>query len=191
MNNLTTDPTLRVLMGTELKVGIGSDRVDLAACDFTLDIYTRPASRVSFAKADLLPIPGTGDYMAVLDSQRLGAGGVLRVELTAYIPDSDCPDGLRTEVAECTVQGLSRVAMPGTDECIYHNGATCRTAQGDQWLQLRARLIVESGVAYRSPEFAAGGVVVLNDTQQAAFAEGGVLSVANGAEFTEDILTFK
>ena len=54
-----------------------------------------------------------------------------------------------------------------------------------------ARLIVDAGVAYRSPEFAAGGVVVLNATQQAQIAEGGVLSVANGAEFTEDVLMFK
>lgn len=53
-----------------------------------------------------------------------------------------------------------------------------------------ARLIVESGVAYRSPEFASG-VLLLNDTQQATFAEGGVLSVANGAEFTEEVLTIK
>lgn len=182
---------LRVLFGTELKVAVEAANVDLTACDFSLAIFTRPASRVEFRKEDLQPIPGTSAFMAVLDTRRLGAGGVLRVELTAHIPDSDCPDALRTEVAECTVQGVSHVAMPGAEGCISLGGAACLTAQGGQWLQLAAWLVTESGVAYRSPVFMEGGVVVLNATQQAAFAAGGVLSVANGAEFTEEVLTFK
>lgn len=57
--------------------------------------------------------------------------------------------------------------------------------------RLFARLISESGVAYQSPEFAEGGVLVLNATQQAEFADGGVLAVANGGTFEEGVLTFK
>lgn len=111
------DPTLRVLIGTELKIAVESGATDLAACDFTADIFTRPDRRVSFTRQDFQPIGG-GRLMVVVDTTQLGVGGTVSVALTAHIPDADCPDGFRTEVGECPVMGVSCVAMPGSKPCV-------------------------------------------------------------------------
>lgn len=110
--NCEADPTLRVLLGTELKIAVGSPDIDLTACDFTLEVFTRSDKRVNVAKADCHPIPGTQQYLAVIDTAQLGTGGAVNVVLTAHIPDSDCPDGLRTEVARCLVEGVAQIASP-------------------------------------------------------------------------------
>lgn len=60
-----------------------------------------------------------------------------------------------------------------------------------QPLRIAAWLVTESGVAYRSPEFTDDGVLLLNATQRAVFIDDGTLSVANGAELTEEILSLK
>lgn len=106
------DPTLRVLLGTELKIAVGSPDVNLAACDFTLEVFTHGDKRVSLAKADCRPIPGTQQFMAVIDSGELGVGGPVNVVLTAHVPDTDCPDGVRTEVMRCQVEGVAQIASP-------------------------------------------------------------------------------
>lgn len=107
-----TDNTLRVLIGTELKIAVASQTTDLTACDFTVDFFTRQDKRVSLRKADLQPIPGKTSFLAVVDTSLLGTGGAINVVLTAHIPDSDCPDGFRTEVAQCLVEGVAQISQP-------------------------------------------------------------------------------
>lgn len=112
MHICNQDTTLRVLMGTELKIALGSPDIDLAACDFTVDVFTRSDKRVSLAKADCKPIPGTQQWMAVIDTAQLGTGGAVNVVLTANVPDTDCPDGMRTEVMRCLVEGVAQASSP-------------------------------------------------------------------------------
>lgn len=111
-NDPQTLNTLRVLIGTELKIAIGCDDTDLTACDFSVDIFTRQDKRITLAKSDLQLITGTHRYLAVVDTAQLGTGGAINVVLTAHIPDPDCPDGFRTEVARCLVGGVAQISQP-------------------------------------------------------------------------------
>ena len=182
-----TDNTLRVLLGTELKIAVESGATDLSACDFTADVFTRPDRRMSFTRQDFQSI-GDGRLMVVVDTTQLGVGGTVSVALTAQIPDADCPDGFRTEVGECPVMGVSCVAMPGSKPCVCLM-EHCRGGHGGQWLQLSAFVVTEAGVA--QPEYTQltfeGAVLVLTEAQQ-PHIEQGVLSVA--AEIENNTLTF-
>lgn len=179
------DPALRVLMGTELKIAVESGATDLAACDFTADIFTRPDRRVSFTRQDFQPIGG-GRLMVVVDTTQLGVGGTVSVALTAHIPDADCPDGFRTEVGECPVMGISCVAMPGSKPCVCLMDH-CHAGHGGQWLQLSASVVTEAGVVSNHPTLE-GAVLVLTEAQQ-PHIEQGVLSLAAEIE-NENTLTF-
>lgn len=186
-----TDNTLRVLLGTELKIAISSSTVDLTKCEFTVEVFTRPNKRVNLSKADLKPIPGTASFLAVVDSSELGTGGYINVVLTAYIPDSDCADGFRTEVVECIVQNVAGVVFPGSPCVAAVPPQGCR-----QWLQLKAWLITDSDVAGETPEtpetpeVTGDGVLMLNATHQAVFLDDGTLKIGNGAKINEHVLTF-
>lgn len=178
------DPSLRVLMGTELKIAVESGATDLSACDFTADVFTRPDRRVSFTRQDFKSIGG-GRLMVVVDTTQLGVGGTVSVALTAQIPDADCPDGFRTEVGECPVMGVSCVAMPGSKPCVCLM-EHCHGGHGGQWLQLSASVVTEAGVVGTPPTLE-GAVLVLTEVQQ-PHIEQGVLSVA--AEIENNTLTF-
>lgn len=175
------DSSMRVLMGTELKIAIESGATNLSACDFTADVFTRPDRRLSFTRQDFKSI-GNGRLMVVVDTTQLGVGGTVSVALTAQIPDADCPDGFRTEVGECPVMGVSCVAMPGSKPCV----CLMEHCHGGQWLQLSASVVTEAGVVGTPPTLE-GAVLVLTEAQQ-PHIEQGVLSVA--AEITNNTLTF-
>ena len=179
------DPALRVLIGTELKIAIESGATDLAACDFTADIFTRPDRRVSFTRQDFQPIGG-GRLMVVVDTTQLGVGGTVSVALTVHIPDADCPDGFRTEVGECPVMGVSCVAMPGSKPCVCLMDH-CHAGHCGQWLQLSASVVTEAGVVSTPPTLE-GAVLVLTEAQH-PHIEQGVLSVEAEIE-NENTLTF-
>ena len=177
-----TDNTLRVLMGTELKISVESGATDLSACDFTADVFTRPDRRLNFTRQDFKSIGG-GRLMVVVDTTQLGVGGAVSVALTAKIPDADCPDGFRTEVGECPVIGVSCVAMPGSKPCV----CLMEHCHGGQWLQLSASVVTEAGVVGTPPTLE-GAVLVLTEAQHPNI-EQGVLSVAAEIE-NENTLTF-
>jgi len=93
-----------VYIGTELKflITIEADNFDMATNDFTVEIVRGPNHQF-FTKADLVDEVYTEDeqemhhYYVCFDTASLGYGDVYAV-VTAYVPDMDFDDGLRTEV---------------------------------------------------------------------------------------------
>lgn len=86
-------------VGTELKINVHLDRLDgykMSDIDFECDFYVYPSKRVTVKKEDMVKADDD-NYVACIDSSKVGAGLIL-CRVTAYIPDADFPDALRTEI---------------------------------------------------------------------------------------------
>lgn len=88
-----------IYFGSEIKLNIRLEPIG----DFTMDnyefeceFYCYTSRKVTITKAGMLR-QDENNYLAVLDSKNLGSGS-LKCKITAYVPDTDCEDGLRTEV---------------------------------------------------------------------------------------------
>lgn len=88
-----------VYFGSEIKLNVNLNPIG----DFTMDdykfeceFYCYTSRKVTITKAEMLR-QDENNYLAVLDSKNLGSGS-LKCKITANIPDTDCEDGLRTEV---------------------------------------------------------------------------------------------
>lgn len=88
-----------VFLGTELKfkIDIEAQGFSMTDNDFTVEIV-RGSKRKMFAKSDLVN-DGEGNYYVCFDTAEFGAGSIYAI-VTAFVPDSDFPDMLRTEVQE-------------------------------------------------------------------------------------------
>lgn len=95
-------------LGTELKYQLNITATGFSMTDdnFTVDIVRGP-NRIHFEKADLVS-DGEGHYFVCFDSTPLGAG-VASIIGTAYVPDEDFSDGLRTEVRKAELVTLLAV----------------------------------------------------------------------------------
>lgn len=82
--------------GTELKylIEVEAGGFSMVDDDFTVTLK-RGAKQKVFAKTDLIKDEEDNFYV-VFDSAELGRGAV-QATVTAYVPDTDFPDGLRTE----------------------------------------------------------------------------------------------
>ena len=107
--NCNQDSSMRVLLDTEVKIAIESEDVDLTVCKFDVEIYIRRNRKVCLPKKKLMRVIGTKQYMAVVDTSLLGPGGPVNLVVRAQVPDENCVDGYRTEVAHCIVQGISNI----------------------------------------------------------------------------------
>lgn len=88
-----------VFIGTELKLNIHiapMGDITMDDYDFEVDVYCSPKRTVHILKADALRIDAE-NYVVLVDTAVLGAGDI-KVKVTAFIPDGDCDDMLRTEV---------------------------------------------------------------------------------------------
>lgn len=97
-----------IYIGTDLKflITIEAANFDMETDDFTVDIV-RGLNRLHFDKSDLVVEEYTETvnneevtklhYYVCFDSAELGVGVVYAI-VTAYVPDDDFDDGLRTEV---------------------------------------------------------------------------------------------
>lgn len=87
----------RVFVGTELKfkVEIQAAGFSMERDNFTVTIRRR-SHELLFKKEDLVT-DGEGGYYVCFDTAEFGPG-LINAVVTAYVPDSDFPDGLRTEV---------------------------------------------------------------------------------------------
>lgn len=86
-------------LGTELKLNVHMEPLDghhLKDLDFHVTVYGSPGMSVHVEKKDTIEIDDD-NFVVMLDSQALGSGHYY-MRFTTYIPDSDFPDGLRTEV---------------------------------------------------------------------------------------------
>lgn len=84
-------------VGTELKfiVDITAVGFSMVDDDFTVTIRRGSKQKV-FEKADLAR-DGEDNFYVCFDSAEFG-NGMIQAVVTAYVPDTDFPDGLRTEV---------------------------------------------------------------------------------------------
>lgn len=88
-------------IGTELKLNInikpiGSITMD--DYDFYVEIYCHTKKVIVIQKKDAIRVD-ENNYIVLVNSSEIGAGEV-KCKVTAYIPDGDFNDGLRTEVVE-------------------------------------------------------------------------------------------
>lgn len=85
--------------GTEFKLNINMIPIDgkhLSDVDWKVEVFTENGhKRVTVEKKDAIKVD-SDNYLIRIDSAVCGAGKYY-VTLTAYIPDTDFPDGFRTE----------------------------------------------------------------------------------------------
>jgi hypothetical protein len=89
-----------LFIGTELKLNIHIEPIETITMDdydFEVEVYCSPKRPVMATKAEMIRVD-SDNYIVLVDTNIVGAGS-LKCKVTAYIPDSDFPDGLRTEVA--------------------------------------------------------------------------------------------
>ena len=85
--------------GTELKINVNVEPIDgfhMSGYDFICRFYIYANRYVELSKDAMIKVDDD-NYIACIDSAALGVGLVM-MRITAYIPDTDFPDGLRTEV---------------------------------------------------------------------------------------------
>lgn len=94
-------------LGTELKINVHIEPIDglhMENYDFVCQFFAYPNRKVEIHKEDMKKID-SDNYLAMITEEqckRIGRGE-LHLEVTAYVPDSDFFDGLRTEKATiCT-----------------------------------------------------------------------------------------
>lgn len=94
-------------LGTELKINVHVEPIDglhMSDYDFECLFYVNTNKHVVVSKADMKEVD-IDNYLALITSDltnKIGRGAI-KMKITAYIPDADFPDGLRTEIAEvCT-----------------------------------------------------------------------------------------
>lgn len=89
------------IIGSEIKIALNVEPIgDMTLSDYNWEVefYTdREGVRVKKQKSECVDC-GDGSFICVVDTTSLPSG-TLTVLLTAYIPDADCEDSLRTEKA--------------------------------------------------------------------------------------------
>lgn len=90
-----------IIKGTEVKfkVDLSASGFDMDSCDFFFTIYCG-GKTLTVHKRDLV-YDGT-DWYLCFDTSGFNSG-TMTVTTTAFIPDSDFPDGLRTEIDKQTL----------------------------------------------------------------------------------------
>lgn len=87
-------------IGSEFKLNLNIPSVNgvtMDDYDFIVDIYCSNRNAVSIKKEEAIRVD-SDNYILLVDSLKLKHGNV-KCKVTAYIPDRDFEDGLRTEVA--------------------------------------------------------------------------------------------
>lgn len=88
-------------LGTEFKLNVHLEPLDelhMSDYDFEVALYVYTNRKVVFQKSKLKKVDDDNYLLMVetADALRIGRGRI-NAEITAYIPDSDFSDGLRTE----------------------------------------------------------------------------------------------
>lgn len=98
----------KIFVGTELKfkIDIEAEGFSMDTDDFNVVICRRNVKQV-FNKQDLIN-DGEGNYYVCFDTADFGTGTISAI-VTAYVPDTDFPDGLRTEVVAMDLVTVNKV----------------------------------------------------------------------------------
>lgn len=92
--------TTEIFLGTELKLNINIEPMGeftMDDYDWLVDVYCSTKRVLTISKSSAIKID-SNNYVLLVDTEELGAGDV-KCKITAYIPDFDFPDTLRTEVS--------------------------------------------------------------------------------------------
>ena len=92
--------TTNIFLGTELKLNINIEPMGeftMDDYDWSVEVYCSAKRVIVTKKEDAIRID-SNNYVILVDSSELGAGDV-KCKITAYVPDFDFPDTLRTEVS--------------------------------------------------------------------------------------------
>lgn len=92
-----------IINGTEIKINIHAEPIDgisMYDYDFFCEFYSHPDRKTRLLKSEMIYVDND-NYIARIDSSIIGCGN-LRVRMTAFIPDTNFNDSLRTEIAEYT-----------------------------------------------------------------------------------------
>ena len=89
------------VLGTEFKLNVHLDPLDgfhMSNYNFEVALYVYTNRKVVFPKSKLKKVDDDNYLLMVetTDALRIGRGRI-NAEITAYIPDNDFSDGLRTE----------------------------------------------------------------------------------------------
>lgn len=92
----------KIFFGTELKLNINIEPIDgmtMDDYDFEVEVIggTFKRSSIVIKKDDAIKID-SNNYVLLVDTEELGVGDI-KCKITAYIPDTDFADTLRTEVS--------------------------------------------------------------------------------------------
>lgn len=91
------------ITGTIVKINVHFDRIgnlSMDNYDFSCDFYIYPNKSITIHKNKMIRLD-EDNYIAVVDTAIIGAGEII-MRATAMIPDGDCPNGIRKEVAGCS-----------------------------------------------------------------------------------------
>lgn len=92
--------TNNVYIGTELKLNINIEPMGeftMDDYDWSVDVYCSTKRIMTIPKLSSIRID-SNNYVLLVDTEELGVGDV-KCKITAYIPDHDFADTLRTEVS--------------------------------------------------------------------------------------------
>lgn len=98
-----------IFLGTEMKLSVEIEpmgHLTMDDYDFTVEIYCSTKRVLSFKKEDCIRV-NAWNYLVLVDTEALG-GGDVKCKVTAYLPDSDFEDMVRTEVS-CVDTGITIV----------------------------------------------------------------------------------
>lgn len=86
-------------LGSEIKLNLNIEPVGGYTMDdynFVAEVYCKAKNSVILPKEKAIRID-SNNYLLPIDTQELGHGGI-KVKVTAFIPDKDFADDVRTEV---------------------------------------------------------------------------------------------
>ena len=91
-----------VFLGTELKLNIHIDSIDgqhMSDYDFKVEVFANTKKTITIEKSDNTKCKkvDNDNYLILLDTTEVGCGELI-CKITAYIPDNQFEDNLRTEV---------------------------------------------------------------------------------------------
>lgn len=89
----------QIYFGTEIKVNVSIEPIGsytMDDYDFQCEFYCYTNRRFVITKGNMIR-EDANNWLALLKTELFGKGS-LKCKITAYIPDADCDDGLRTEV---------------------------------------------------------------------------------------------
>lgn len=90
-----------IVLGTELKFNVHIEPIEgirMSAYNFDCAFYVYSNRKVIINKSDMIKVDDENYIAMITTEQALKIGkGKIQLEITAYIPDNDFPDGLRTE----------------------------------------------------------------------------------------------